>query len=274
MAAAIGLGMLAVFVVCAVFAPIVAPYRTGTRFTPYGHPGWRHLLGTDDVGHDLFTHLVFGARASLEIAVGVAVASTAVGIAVAAVAGLSDGLVGGALMRLADVVLAVPFLPLVLVAAAFLGAGIGWEIALLSAVMWARPARILRAEILSARRRGHTEAAAAMGAGRARLLVPHVSYYVAPLVIPLFIRAAMVAVLLDASLAFLGVGNPGVISWGTLLYWANVRDAVLTDAWLWWVLPPGLAIAGLVVGCGLVGLSIEERLNAGLEQAVGIAAVD
>lgn len=270
----VGLAMLTVFVGWALFAPLLAPFSPAARAVPYAHPSAAHWLGTDDVGHDLLTQLMYGARASLEIGFGVGVVAMVVAGAVAAVAGLTEGLAAAVVMRFADVVLAVPFLPLVLVAAAFLGRSPAWEIALLAAVLWARPARILRAEVLTAKRRGHVEAAVSMGVGQVRVFFRHISHYVAPLVIPLFIRTAMLAVLVDASLAFLGVGDPSRISWGTMLYWADARNAVLTNAWLWWVVPPGLAIAGLVVALGLVGLWVEERINPSLARSGGVAALD
>lgn len=103
-----------------------------------------------------------------------------------------------------------------------------------------------------------------MGAGPLRVAARHLSHYVAPLLIPLFLRAAMIAILLEASLAFLGLGDPSRTSWGTILYYANARGAFLSRAWVWWVLPPGLAISLLVVGLGLLGLAVEERLNPSL----------
>lgn len=263
-----GLVVLIVVVLLAAFAPLLTPYEPTGRGggTPFTRPGTRHWLGTDDVGRDLLTSLLFGARTSLMIGGGVALLSTAVGAIIGTVAGASRGWVGSALMRFVDVVLSLPFLPLVVVVAAFAGRDLGILVVMLSAVIWARPARIIRAQTLTALQRGHVEAARGMGAGTVRTLVRHVSYYVAPLLVPLFIRAAMIAILLEASLAFLGLGDPQRASWGTTLYWANVRSAVLTDAWLWWVIPPGLAIAGVVTALGLVGLRAEEQLNPALKR--------
>lgn len=261
----VGLAILAVFVAVAVAAPLVAPYEAGARTgAPYMPPGADHWLGTDDVGRDLFTSLVFGARTSLIIAGGVAVLATAVGGAVGAIAGASRGWMGPVLMRLVDVVIALPLLPLVVVVAAFAGREVFIQVLMLAAVLWARPARIVRAQTLSAVSRGHVEAAEGMGASRLRTLVRHVSYYVAPLLVPLFIRAGMIAILLETSLAFLGLGDPQSNSWGTTLFWANTRSAVLTDAWLWWVVPPGAAIAAVVTALGLVGMRLEEQLNPNL----------
>lgn len=271
----VGLAILLAFLLVAAVGPLLTAYEPTARSgKPYVRPGSAHWLGTDDVGRDLFTGLVFGARTSLLIGAGVAFLSTAVGALVGAVAGSARGWVGHALMRLVDVVLALPFLPLVVVVAAFAGRDLWIQVVMLSAVIWARPARIIRAQTLTALRRGHVEAAEGMGASRGRVLARHVSYYVGPLLVPLFVRAAMIAILLEASLAFLGLGDPQRMSWGTTLYWANVRSAVLTDAWLWWVVPPGAAIAAIVTALGLIGMRLEEQLNPNLRRGGARAATN
>jgi ABC-type dipeptide/oligopeptide/nickel transport system permease subunit len=261
----VGAALLLGFLLVVIGGDVLAPHPAGARpGVPYARPGTGHLLGTDDVGRDLYSLLVLGARTSLAIGLGVAALSTLIGAAVGGVAGLSRGWVDTVLMRLVDVVLSLPFLPLLIVVAAFAGRGIGTQVVLIAALTWARPARIIRAAVLAARGSGHVEVAEGMGATRTRVLLRHASFTVAPLLIPVFVRAGMGAILLEASLAFLGLGDPSRASWGTTLYWANVRGAFLSDAWLWWVLPPGLAIAGLVVALGLVGVAVEERLNPSL----------
>ena len=264
-AALVGLAIVVGFLVVVLagdwLAPFTATERAGIPFQP---PDGVHRLGTDDVGRDLYSQLLLGARTSLAIGAGVAVLSIMLGTLVGGLAGMLRGAVDTIAMRTVDVVLALPFLPLLVVAAAFLGRGMVTQILLLSALTWARPARLIRAAVLSASGRGHVHAAATMGAGTWWLLTRHVSFSVTPLLVPLVVRAAMGAILLEASLSFLGLGDPQRASWGTMLYWANVRAAVLTDAWLWWVVPPGLAIATIVVGLGLIGLAWEERLNPAL----------
>lgn len=262
LAGGIGVAMLLGFAVVVVAAPLLTPHDPGQRVgLPYLPPGGAHPLGTDDVGKDLLANLVYGTRSSLGVGLAVAILATAVGGCVGALAALGGSWVGAALMRLVDLVLVIPFLPLLITVAAFAGRAAVVQVVLIAGLLWARPARIVRAQALAARSHGYVEAAEAMGASTRRILLRHLSHDVGPLLIPVFVRAAMVAVLLEATLAFLGLGDPLRASWGTMLYWANVRSVVLTDGWLWWVLPPGLAIATLVVALGLVGLAVEERLN-------------
>lgn len=272
--ATLGLALVVCFLLTAAAAPLLTPYDPTARPGPTNAvPSLAHPLGTDDVGHDLLSQLLFGTRTSLLIGLGAAAAATALGATLGAVAGYRGGATDSLIGRTVDVTLALPTLPLLVVLAAFLGRSLPLQIAIIAGLAWARPARIVRAQVLSARTRGHVEAARAMGAGAPWVLTRHVSYYVAPLLIPVFVRVAMIAVLLEASLAFLGLGDPSRTSWGTMLFWANARGAFLGDQWLWWVLPPGVAIAGLVVGLALVGVAIEERVNPSLGAAGGPVVV-
>lgn len=252
---------LGVFVIVALLGPWLAPYGADERpAVPFSRPSGDHWLGTDDVGHDLLSLLILGTRSSLLVGLLTAALALVVGSVVGALAGARRGWTDVIAMRTVDVVLALPFLPLLIVAATFAGRGLITQVVLIAALTWARPARLVRSAVFEARSRGHVEVAEGMGASRWRLLWRHLSVGAAPLVVPLFVRAAMAAILLEATLAFLGLGDPGRPSWGTMLFWANVRSAFLTDAWLWWVLPPGAAIALLVVSLGLIGVAAESRL--------------
>ena len=140
---------------------------------------------------------------------------------------------------------------------------------MIGAVIWARTAREIRAQVLSLRERCYVTASRAMGARAHYVVARHVAPAVAPLVVPQLVRAANAAILLDASLGFLGLGDPAAKSWGTTLYYANARSAFLMDAWLWWVLPPGLCIAAVVLGFALVGYALEERARPRLRTLAG-----
>ena len=172
-------------------------------------------------------------------------------------------------MRFVDVLLALPFLPLMIVLGVYVGPGLVTEIIVIGAVIWARTAREIRSQVLSLRERSYVAAARAMGARNGYLLTRHLAPAVAPLVIPQLVRAANVAILLEASLSFLGLGDPAAKSWGTMLYYANARSAFLMDAWLWWVLPPGLCIMAVVLGFALVGYALEERARPRLRTVGG-----
>jgi ABC-type dipeptide/oligopeptide/nickel transport system permease subunit len=258
----VGAIILAFFVLVAVFAPLLAPYdpkaQTGL---PYQSPSASHLLGTNDIGQDILSELIYGTRVSLAIGFLAALLAIVVGTLVGVVSGYFGGLVDTLLMRFVDITLALPFLPLLIVLAVFLGRNIRTTVLVISVVIWARPARILRSQVLSARERGFVQAARSMGGRPAHLLRRHVLPAVSPLIIAQFVRAANIAILLEASLSFLGLGDVTAKSWGTTLYYASARGAFLTRAWLWWVLPTGLAISVVVVAFAFIGYSLEERAD-------------
>lgn len=261
----VGLALIALAVSVAVLGPLLAPFSGTERVgAPYQRPNSVNWLGTDDVGRDLWSQLLLGARPSVVVGFSVAIIAITIGATVGAYAAVSGRRTDAVLMRSADVVLTLPFLPVVVIAAAFLGPGMGVRVLVISLLTWAGTARIVRVSVLSAMQRPHVEVALAAGASRRWLLARHSSFTVGPLLVPLFVRAAAAAIVLDASLNFLGLGDPTQPSWGTMLYWANVRGAFLTDAWLWWAMPPGLALLTVSAGLALVGIAVEEQINPAL----------
>lgn len=254
-----GLLMLALVLGAAVFADVLTEHPPDrSTGSPYEAPSAEHLLGTDDLGRDLWSQLLFGARVSLWVGLVAAVAATVLGTAAALVAGWHRGWVDAAIMRLVDLTLSLPFLVLVLVLAAYFGRGLDVLIVLIAGVLWARLARLLRGQVLKIREFGHTEAALAMGAGSTRIMTVHILWRLVPLLVSQFVRAAAVAVIVQSGVAFLGLGDPGRTSWGSTLYFANNGSAILTDAWLWWIVPPGVALTVLIVGLAFVGFAFEE----------------
>jgi len=255
----LGVALLLLFVGMAVLAPVLAGHSPRVASgLPYEDPTANHLLGTDDLGVDIFAALLYGARITLAVGVLSALFGVGVGLTVALLAGYFRGAVEVVLMRTVDFTLSFPFLPLVILLATFLGRGFLTTVLVIAGVIWARPARVMRAQVLKVREFGHVAAARAMGAPTPYILSRHVLPRVTPLAIAQFVRAAHVAVFIEASLAFLGLGDPNGQSWGTMLFFANSHNAFLTDAWRWWILPPGLALAATVLGFAFVGYALEE----------------
>lgn len=257
-----GAAMLALVLGAAVFADLLTAHPPDRSVgAPYESPSAEHLLGTDDLGRDLWSQLMFGARVSLWVGLVAAVVATVIGTAAALLAGWHRGWVDAVIMRVVDLTLSLPFLVLVLVLAAYFGRGLNVLIVLIAGVLWARPARLLRGQVLKVREFGHAEAADAMGASPARIMVVHIGWRLVPLLSSQFVRAAAVAVIVQSGVAFLGLGDPGRISWGSTLYFANNGSAILTDAWLWWIVPPGVALTVLIVGLAFVGFVFEEMAD-------------
>lgn len=254
----IGIGIVLTLCAVAIFAPWLAPYDPGERVTrPFAAPSAAHLLGADDVGHDLLSILLFGARPSLLVGFIAAIAATLFGMAVGITAGYLRGATDTVLMRIVDVVLSLPVVPLTLVIGVLAGPGLVTQIFVISIALWAPVARELRAQVLSVRERDHIQALRAMGARHSHVLARHIVPAVGVLVVPQLVLAVKNAVLLESSLAFLGLGDITSMSWGMMLSVANGRSAFLTDAWLWWVLPPGALIGLTVLGFALAGGAVE-----------------
>ena len=265
-----GAVLLAIPALAAAFAPVVARHSPSRPSgLPLLHPGLSHPLGTDDLGVDIFSQLVYGARISLAVGLGAAVLSLAIGLLVAVVAGWRRGWVEAVLMRLTDVTLAFPFLPLVLVLAAFFGRGLVTTAIVIAAVSWARPARVLWAQVLKVREYQHVQAARAMGASGTRVVGRHIVTRLAPLSSAQFVRVANAAIISEAALAFLGLGDPNQSSWGIMLANASSNNALLTGAWKWWMVPAGLALTFVVLGFAFVGYYCEERADPRLAIAGG-----
>ena len=240
-------------------APFRATELAGRSLEP---PGGRHLLGTNILGHDIASQLILGARASLVVAVLAGTGTVVLGAVVGVAAGWFPGWPGAVLMRVTDLVLVIPKLPLLLLVGALTGGSVLGLSVVISLLFWPTAARILRSQVLTLRTRTHVRAAAGFGAGTWHQLRRHVLPDLALLSVAELIPAAGRAVGLQAGLAFLGVGDPAEPSWGGM-----IRDAVgfralfLTPAWRWWLVPPVLALVALIVGITLVGTAAERKLS-------------
>lgn len=257
-----GLLMLLVVTVMALFPGILAPYDpTISVARPLASPSVQHWLGANDVGHDLLSELIWGTRVSLTIGVAAAVLAVVVGLAAGLVAAYFGGLTDAALMRLVDLMLVIPVFPLLLLVAIYVGPGVFKMTVLIAGLAWADPARLFRSQALAVRASEYVAAARALGASDRRIIFRHLLPAVLPLAVGQFAPMVGRAILVEAGLSFLGLGDPTQKSWGTMLYFARSGGAYLTRAWLWWVVPPGLMISLTTLGFAFLGFSLEERLT-------------
>jgi ABC-type dipeptide/oligopeptide/nickel transport system permease subunit len=264
----VGLAMLALIAVLAVFPGQVAPYDpTETVARPLSPPSGDHILGTNDVGHDLLSELVWGTRISLSIGV----LAGLLGVVVAVVTGVAAAYYGGAIdgltMRVVDLMLVIPVFPLLLLVAIYLGPGLLKIVLLIAFLSWANPARVFRAQTLTVRESEYVAAAHAIGVPDRRIIWRYLVPAVLPLAVGQFALLVSRAILVEAGLSFLGLGDPTQKSWGTMLYFAQAGGASLTRAWRWWVLPTGLMISITTLGFAFVGYAVEEWLDPRLRRA-------
>lgn len=266
-AATIGLAIVLTLLVLAVFAPVIAPYDPKARVDkPFLPPSAAHWLGTNDIGQDIFSEIIFGARVSLLVGAVAALVALLVGTTVGLLAGFYPRRFGPLLMRLVDVILVLPFLPLLIILAAYLGKSLLNTTLIIGCLIWAGSARVIRSQVLTLSNQEYVEAARSIGARDRHIMVRHILPLVLLLAMGQFVQATSSAILLEASLSFLGLGDPLQKSWGSILYWAQVRGAFLTPAWLWWVLPPGLMIGAASLGFAMIGFALEQVINPRLKQ--------
>lgn len=216
------------------------------------------LLGTDHMGRDLFSQLVYGTRLSFIIGILSAVIAVSLGVVVGLISGYFGGVVDEILMRVNDILLVIPRLPLLMVMIVVLGASI-WNIVLLIGLLgWMSIARVIRSMSLSLKERTFVEAAKAVGGGNLYIVFKHILPNVLPLV---WINLALTvpdAIVSEASLSFIGLGDPTAATWGQMLY--NAQRYIVIKEW-WWYVPPGLAIGLLALSFMLIGYAMDEILN-------------
>jgi peptide/nickel transport system permease protein len=255
--ALIGLAMLALFGLLAVFAPYLSPYDPEEMYTPMLPLTRLHPLGTNDIGQDIFSELLYGARFSLLIGFLSAAASTAIGLWLGLIAGYYDRL-GFAIMRVVDVFLAVPRFPLIILMAAFLKPGLRTLVLFFVLFGWPRATRLVRSQILSERNKGYVDAARMLGASNFRILSRHLLPSVIPINLVRFIMEFQHVILAESGLSFLGLGDPTIKSWGTILHYAFEYPTIfISNVWVRWVVPPGACITMVVLALTLVGFSLE-----------------
>lgn len=253
-----GVAVLVLLLCMALFAAVIAPgdpFATSRQvFLP---PSASHPFGTDDLGRDLFRSVIHGARASLLVGVATTIIATAIGVLVGACAGYFGGWVDDVLMRLTELFQVVPRFFLVLITVALFGSGIRLIILLLGLTYWPGAARLLRGQVLSLRTREHVVAARAVGVREPVILVRHVLPMALPPIITLCTLTVGGAILVEAGLSFLGLGDRNVVSWGALL---NDAQQFVRRAW-WLSAFPGLAITLTVLGFNLLADGLNEALN-------------
>jgi peptide/nickel transport system permease protein len=259
--AVVGLVIVVIMILTAIFAPLIAPsdpkaQNYGLTLRPPGEGG---LMGTDSLGSDVFSRVVYGARISLEaslISVGIAIG---VGVPLGLVSGYFRGFWDEwVLMRIVDSIQAFPFLILALVIAAILGGGLGFAMIAIGIAFIPYFVRITRGQVLTVRNLDYVEAARAIGAGHVRIMIRHVLTNSLPPILVQTTLAMGYAIIAEATLSYLGLGaEPGEPSWGSMLYQAQ---SYLTTAW-WMAFFPGMAIFFAVLGFNLLGDGVREALD-------------
>src|SRR5690606_30717597 len=260
--AVVGLTIITLILLVAIFAPFLTEYSPTKRVgRPHQAPSWDHWLGTTRLGHDVFSRLIHGARVSLAVGFGAGLLITIIGTILGIIAGYKGGVIDEVINFFTNMVLVIPNLPLLLVLAAFIGQASPMVIAIiLGLTSWAWGVRVTRSETLSIRQRDFVKSAEMLGESQWRIMAFEIFPNLISIVGINFIGSVLFAVISEATLEFLGLGDPNTVSWGIMLYNAQNSSALSVGAWCD-LLTPCVALATLGLGLALVNFAIDEIAN-------------
>jgi peptide/nickel transport system permease protein len=269
----IGLGILVAAAAMALGAPLLADEAglraiNTTQNPAFASPSEFAPLGTDSLGRDSLTQFIWGSRTSLLVGLAATLIAVGIGSVVGIAAGFFGGWFGGILMRLTEWFLVIPFLPLAIVLAAILGPSVENLILVIGITSWPFPARLIRAQVLTLKERDYVDRSRALGATNRHLMFRHILPSVSPLILATATLTVPIAILSEATLSFLGLGDPLSPSWGKMLDDAFETGAVTSEAW-WTFGPPGVGILLVALAFTLCGTALEEILDPRLRDRRG-----
>jgi len=268
--ARLGLCILAFFVLVAVFAPLLAPYGAkDNTFERNADASWAHWLGTTAAGEDVLSQLIYGAQISLLVGFAAGILSTIVAVLIGLSWGYMRGFAGEVVGFIVNLFLVIPGLPLMIVIAAYLqNGGILMIIAVIVVTGWAWGARVLRSQTQSLRGNDFVTSAQFSGDSRTRIVFREILPNMTSIIAGTLFGAATAAILAEAGLEFLGLGDSSIVSWGTMLYWAQNSNSLLTGQWLL-LFAPGLCIALLALSLTLINFGVDGISNPRLREGKG-----
>jgi peptide/nickel transport system permease protein len=269
----IGLAILVAAGAMALAAPLLADstqlHAVNTTQNPaFASPSEFGLLGTDKFGRPVINQFIWASRISLVVGLAATVLAVVIGSLVGILAGFFGRRFGGILMRLTEWFLVIPFLPLAIALAAILGPSVTNIILVIGITSWPSTARLIRAQVLTLKEREYVDRSRALGASNWHLMTRHILPNVSPLILANTTLTVPIVILSEATLSFLGLGDPSNASWGKMLDDAFESGAVTLEAW-WYILPPGSGIMLVVLAFTLCGTALEEILDPRLRDKRG-----
>jgi peptide/nickel transport system permease protein len=266
-----GLIIFAGCVLVAVLAPVLAPYEpmqkhydASGKLMKLRPPSQEHFLGTTILGRDVFSQILWGGRPALMIGILTAIGVVIIGVNIGLIAGYYGGWIDNLLMRITDIFMGLPFLPFIIVVLSLTGRSLWTIILALVVIMWRSTARVIRSQVLSLRERSFVDAARVSGASSLKIIYVEIAPNIFPIALVNVVFALAWAIITEASIGFLGFGDPNVLSWGSIIYEAFASE-MSYKAW-WWVIPPGAAIMILVTAVYFIGRAYEEMINPRLKR--------
>lgn len=242
----IGAAILAVFSLAALVPELLAPYGLKEMFTPWLPPNWVHPLGTNDLGYDILTELIYAARPTLFVGIAAAGISLVLGTLIGLSAGYLKGIGGELAGGLIQIFMMLPMLPMSIVISAYLGSELRNIILIIALLGWSATARSVRARTMQLRSAGFVEALELLGIGKTRIMLRHVMPNLTELICSRYIMSVSRCIMLEATLSFMGMGDITKVSWGRMINLAYSRGAFTRGAFNW-LLTPGICIALVVI---------------------------
>ena len=262
-----GIVIVMLFTVVALLAPVLEPYSVKSASgEPFAPPSATHWLGTDDAGVDMLSLVIAGAQNSMLVGFAAAAVAVLIGGALGILAGYRGSWSETGVVGVTDFFLVIPALPLMIVLAALFGQTIYHIVLVIGLLSWMSVTYVVRAQVHTLKERGFVARARSLGAGDLSIIRRHILPHVAPLLVAQTVLTIASAVFFEAALAFIGLGDPARISWGTIIQNAFLHSAVSYGAW-WAIVPPGVCIALVVLGSFLIGQGVEEAMNPRLGSA-------
>lgn len=259
----ISLLIFIIFLIMGVFSEKIARFPHNKIVADsFVSPNKTHLLGTDDLGMDIFAQILYGARASISLSLFVAIVSTLIGASVGIVTAYYGGVIDRFLIRLIDVLTIIPSLPILIIISSFWGPSMKNIVIILILLSWITPARIIRSKTIQLKEEPYILVAEYYGAGFLYLTRKHFIIELLPIILVSIIKLISRTIVSEASLSFLGLGDPTNKTWGLVLNYALGFQAIyFTEYWKWWVLSPLLAIILLVLAVAFLSVDLEKIIN-------------
>ncbi|MEA4811096.1 MAG: oligopeptide ABC transporter permease [Anaerolineaceae bacterium] len=261
-----GACVLILFILLSLLAPVISPYKIDELdlFNMESKPSAQHLLGTDDLGRDVLSRLLHGGRVSITVGILASISQVLIGTLAGAVAGYYGGIVDSIIMRIVDTIMCFPFFIVAIAMAAFVGPSLRNIIVIIAVIYWTNVTRIVRAEVLSLKKREFIDAAHSFGLSDFEIIATHI---IPNVMAPLTVYATLAianGILTEAALSYLGLGvKPSVPSWGNMLAAAQNLRVLQTEWWLW--VPPGLMVLLTVLSINFLGDGLRDALDPKLE---------
>lgn len=243
----IGLIILSSIFIIAIFSSVIAPYNPYELGTPYAKPSLQHILGTNDIGQDILSELIYGSRVSIIIGIVSALVVTVVGTTLGIISGYYGGIVDKIIYQIINVAMAIPSLPLTIILVAFLSSSIWNIIIAICITSWTGTARIVRSRVMQIKELPFIKIEKTMGAKNSYIMARHILPNIIEIVFIRGVLSVSSAMLTEASLSFLGLGIIGQKSWGSILHYAFFRNGII-NGYYWWYIPPIVCISLSVMG--------------------------